>query len=112
MSAKKRDSQKVGYTGPIRQAFPPIFSTLYASFIPRCGSGQYSILRNKNHKIASAEKTNGVAYYLLCIALQFYHDKTKTRDTTCLVPETPKNLNNRKTQHSISFSLREELYSS
>lgn len=44
-SAKKRDNQKVGYTGPIRQDFPPIFSTLYASLIPRCGSGQYSILR-------------------------------------------------------------------
>jgi hypothetical protein len=45
-SAKKRDNQKVGCTGPIRQAFPPIFSTLYASLIPRCGSGQYSILKN------------------------------------------------------------------
>lgn len=44
-SAKKRDNQKVGCTGPIRQAFPPIFSTLYASLIPRCGSGQYSILK-------------------------------------------------------------------
>lgn len=45
ISAKKRDSQKVGYTGPIIQAFPPIFSTLYASLMPRCGSGQYSMLR-------------------------------------------------------------------
>lgn len=47
ISAKKRDSQKVGYTGPITQAFPPIFSTLYASLMPRCGSGQYSILKNR-----------------------------------------------------------------
>lgn len=44
-SAKKRDNQKVGQTGPIKQAFPPSFRTLYASLIPRCGSGQYSILR-------------------------------------------------------------------
>ncbi|MQL92316.1 hypothetical protein Taro_024937 [Colocasia esculenta] len=36
MSAKNRDSQK---------AIPPGFSTLYASLIPLCGSGQYSMLQ-------------------------------------------------------------------
>ena len=43
-SAKKRDSQKVGCTGPMRQARPPGLVTLYASLMPRCGSGQYSML--------------------------------------------------------------------
>lgn len=46
MSAKNLDNQKVGYTGPMIHALPPIFSTLYASLMPRCGSGQYSILKN------------------------------------------------------------------
>ncbi|MFS7930708.1 hypothetical protein Hanom_Chr04g00347481 [Helianthus anomalus] len=44
-SAKKRDNQYVGYTGPITHAFPPIFRTRYASLMPRCGSGQYSMLQ-------------------------------------------------------------------
>lgn len=45
ISAKKRDSQKVGYTGPMIQANPPSFSTRYASLMPRWGSGQYSMLQ-------------------------------------------------------------------
>lgn len=50
ISAKKRDNQYVGYTGPIKHAFPPIFRTLYASLMPRCGSGQYSMLQEIKHK--------------------------------------------------------------
>lgn len=49
-SAKKRDNQNVGYTGPIMHAFPPSFRTLYASLMPRCGSGQYSILSREIKK--------------------------------------------------------------
>lgn len=44
-SAMILDSQNVGYTGPITHAIPPGFSTRYASAIPRCGSGQYSMLQ-------------------------------------------------------------------
>jgi len=47
-SAKNRDSQNVGCTGPMRHALPPFLSTLYASLIPRCGSGQYSMLLAPN----------------------------------------------------------------
>jgi hypothetical protein len=50
-SAKKRDNQNVGYTGPIKQALPPSFKTLYASLMPRYGSGQYSILRRWRYVI-------------------------------------------------------------
>lgn len=32
------------------QALLPSFKTLYASLIPRCGSGQYSILRGRGEK--------------------------------------------------------------
>lgn len=39
MSAKKRDTGCVGCTGPIMQATPPGLITLYASQMPRCGSG-------------------------------------------------------------------------
>ncbi len=34
MSAKKRDSQKVGWTGPIMHARPPSLTTRYASLRP------------------------------------------------------------------------------
>lgn len=50
-SAKKRDNQKVGYTGPIKHAFPPSFNTRYASLIPLWGSGQYSMLGKGNIKM-------------------------------------------------------------
>ena len=43
-SAKNLESQNVGWTGPMRQAKPPLFTTRYASLMPRCGSGQYSML--------------------------------------------------------------------
>jgi hypothetical protein len=39
-----RDTGWVGCTGPIMQASPPGLITRYASVIPRCGSGQYSML--------------------------------------------------------------------
>lgn len=38
------DTGCVGCTGPMMQATPPGFVTLYASVMPRCGSGQYSML--------------------------------------------------------------------
>jgi hypothetical protein len=37
-SAKKRESQKVGCTGPIMHATPPSLTTRYASQMPRWGS--------------------------------------------------------------------------
>ena len=43
-SANNLESQNVGCTGPMRQAKPPLFTTRYASLMPRCGSGQYSML--------------------------------------------------------------------
>mmetsp|Transcript_9291 Transcript_9291/g.23560 ORF Transcript_9291/g.23560 Transcript_9291/m.23560 type:complete len:221 (+) Transcript_9291:120-782(+) len=43
-SAKKREMGQVGCTGPMRQALPPGLMTRYASVMPRCGSGQYSML--------------------------------------------------------------------
>lgn len=38
------DTGCVGWTGPMMQAMPPGFVTLYASVMPLCGSGQYSML--------------------------------------------------------------------
>ena len=42
-SAMAREMGEVGRTGPIMQATPPARSTRYASQMPRCGSGQYSM---------------------------------------------------------------------
>jgi hypothetical protein len=43
-SAKNLLTGCVGWTGPMTQARPPSLITRYASQMPRCGSGQYSML--------------------------------------------------------------------
>ena len=75
MSAKKRDSQKVGYTGPITQAVPPNFRTLYASLIPLCGSGQYSMLQGtasprQDRKISNLY-TTGTSLLTECAIIRY-----------------------------------------
>ncbi len=47
----------VGCTGPIMQAVPPFLITRYASQMPRCGSGQYSMLRHEDARFIRTVKT-------------------------------------------------------
>ena len=77
MSAKKRDNQYVGYTGPIKHAFPPIFRTRYASLMPRCGSGQYSMLQQNMHRTRKSKILHKVKIFQLVTKTSYKYSKNK-----------------------------------
>jgi len=58
----------VGCTGPIMQAVPPFLITRYASQMPRCGSGQYSMLRHKDARLRTVRTTIELVEKHTCLA--------------------------------------------
>lgn len=74
-SAKNLESQNVGCTGPMRQAKPPLFTTRYASLMPRCGSGQYSMLPADTYlsnPSVGRGRSSASPYRIACMLMTLY----------------------------------------